>query len=67
MVGEWDRARDGDNSPEAVPSGKGKGKGKEDGPAVKRRCVSSACIACRRRKSKVSRKVSPDRQLRPSY
>ncbi|KAL1967889.1 hypothetical protein VTN77DRAFT_2306 [Rasamsonia byssochlamydoides] len=59
MVDEWDKARNGDNSPEPVrsgseqaPLGKGKGKGKEDGPAVKRHCVSSACIACRRRKSK---------------
>ncbi|EZF24915.1 hypothetical protein H112_02571 [Trichophyton rubrum D6] len=37
--------------------GKGKGKEKKDKddstPPVKRRCVSTACIACRKRKSKV--------------
>lgn len=31
---------------------KGKGMSLETGPATKRRCVSTACIACRRRKSK---------------
>src|SRR5690349_18096595 len=42
------------SSSESAPIGKGKTKNKEkDGPsAVKRRCVSTACIACRRRKSK---------------
>src|SRR5205809_1191539 len=32
---------------------KPKPKTRENIPAVKRRCVSTACIACRRRKSKV--------------
>ena len=34
--------------------GKAKGRrGEKDSAAAKRRCVSTACIACRRRKSKV--------------
>ncbi|KAH8705092.1 putative C6 transcription factor [Talaromyces proteolyticus] len=55
---EWDKATHADKvltSSSAglrVPQGREKGKGKDDGPASKRRCVSSACIACRRRKSK---------------
>lgn len=35
------------------PTAKGKGMSLDSGPATKRRCVSTACIACRRRKSKV--------------
>ncbi|EED23248.1 C6 transcription factor (NirA), putative [Talaromyces stipitatus ATCC 10500] len=48
-----------DEAPEYTPSGnvsgsrtKVKAKRNDDGHAAKRRCVSSACIACRRRKSK---------------
>jgi hypothetical protein len=43
-------------SSESTPSSKGKNKSKnlenEGTTTVKRRCVSTACIACRRRKSK---------------
>ncbi|KAM5492096.1 hypothetical protein McaMca56_007230 [Microsporum canis] len=40
--------------PPAKPK-RGKGKDKDDNtPPVKRRCVSTACIACRKRKSKVT-------------
>jgi hypothetical protein len=43
-------------SSESIPTSKGKNKSKNpetDGTTtVKRRCVSTACIACRRRKSK---------------
>lgn len=48
-----------DEGPDSTPSGsasrnrKNKVKRNDDGQAAKRRCVSSACIACRRRKSKV--------------
>lgn len=67
---DWDApSSDDDESPEPVPKpniqapgGKAKGKSKEDNPATKRRCVGSACIACRKRKSKVSqisRKIDP--------
>ncbi|KAK2865385.1 hypothetical protein FQN49_003632 [Arthroderma sp. PD_2] len=41
--------------PQAKPKrakGKDKEKDKDDAPPVKRRCVSTACIACRKRKSK---------------
>lgn len=50
---EWDDEINGDNQVEINEARTGKGKGKDDVPAAKRRCVSSACIACRRRKSKV--------------
>ncbi|KAL2821600.1 fungal-specific transcription factor domain-containing protein [Aspergillus granulosus] len=46
-------------SPEIVPDGsrtkassKGQGANTDNAPSSKRRCVSTACIACRRRKSK---------------
>jgi hypothetical protein len=43
-------------SSDSTPSSKGKNKNKnlenEGTTTVKRRCVSTACIACRRRKSK---------------
>ena len=43
-------------SSEVTPASKGKNKNKSDEKdgttTVKRRCVSTACIACRRRKSK---------------
>lgn len=49
-----------DEAPEPTPSSnapgsrnKTKARRNDDGQAAKRRCVSSACIACRRRKSKV--------------
>jgi hypothetical protein len=59
---DWEDVTNGDNDQvETIlarsvqtPQSEGKGKGKEDGPTAKRRCVSSACIACRRRKSKVN-------------
>lgn len=50
---EWDSATNAKDSLGADPQGPSKGKAKDDGPSSKRRCVSSACIACRKRKSKV--------------
>lgn len=41
-----------DTSQDSRAAGKGKGANTDNVPA-KRRCVSTACIACRRRKSKV--------------
>ena len=43
-----------DGEPFAPPTGKGKKKStdKDAGASAKRRCVSTACIACRKRKSK---------------
>jgi hypothetical protein len=56
---DWDVSSSGDESLQSipkpniqVPEGKAKGKSKEDNPTIKRRCVGSACIACRKRKSK---------------
>lgn len=36
---------------------KSRAKDRENGQIAKRRCVSTACIACRKRKSKVSQSV----------
>ncbi|CRG83977.1 Nitrogen assimilation transcription factor nirA [Talaromyces islandicus] len=49
---ELDSATNAKDSLGADPQGRSKGKTKDDGPSSKRRCVSSACIACRKRKSK---------------
>jgi len=47
---------DGDTKNRAIdggaPAKKSKSRGSRDAAAIKRRCVSTACIACRRRKSK---------------
>jgi hypothetical protein len=57
---DWDDVTNGDNSQAEINGAhKGKGNDKEDAPAAKRRCISSACIACRRRKSKVGRESGP--------
>ncbi|KAL2011566.1 hypothetical protein VTN00DRAFT_4284 [Thermoascus crustaceus] len=54
-----DNATSGDDTPESIPpesiqasTGKPRAKRKENPAVVKRRCVSTACIACRKRKSK---------------
>lgn len=57
---DLDDVTNGDNSQAEINGahkGKGKGNDKEDAPAAKRRCISSACIACRRRKSRVGREL----------
>jgi hypothetical protein len=56
-------------APEKPPKGRRKGKkdDRDDEGAKKRRCISSACVPCRKRKSKVRRRcplcISSERTL----
>jgi hypothetical protein len=60
---EVDRGPPARSSP-STTNGKSKHRDKDPSGSAKRRCVSTACIACRRRKSKVSVGTKHDR-VRP--
>ena len=53
-AGSRDAASKGGNTAASTPGivTKKKGRASRDAAAIKRRCVSTACIACRKRKSK---------------
>lgn len=47
------------NQPPAKKGRRGKKNAEEDEASKKRRCISSACVPCRKRKSKVCDRVAP--------